>query len=156
MVNALDIKPGMSFLNIGSGTGYLSTIAGCLLQGTGVNHGIDLDPDLLAHARDRHEHFLRENKDNKVTPAEFFLGNIFDVDEERSMHYDRIYVGAACPAPLKEKILQLLVPGRNGEGGGVLIGPMVGSQVQPSFIYYTYIWDVYVYMERTAVVGDGR
>ena len=70
-----------------------------------------------------------EKMDHDITRAEFFLGNIFDVDEEKSMRYDRIYVGAACPCPLKEKILQLLVPGKNGQGGGVLIGPMVGRQV---------------------------
>jgi len=138
VVNALDIKPGMSFLNIGSGTGYLSTIVGCLLGGRGVNHGVDMDPDLLTHARERQDVFLEEEKakmeegDNlrgTVTRAEFFLGNIFDVDEEKSMRYDRIYVGAACPCPLREKILQLLVPGKDGHGGGVLIGPMVSRQV---------------------------
>lgn len=39
VVSSLDLQPGMSFLNVGSGTGYLSTVAGCLLGGTGINHG---------------------------------------------------------------------------------------------------------------------
>jgi hypothetical protein len=57
------------------------------------------------------------------------VGNIFNVDAERSMRYDRIYVGAACPTAVKEKLCCMLVPGREGQPGGMLVGPMVSLHV---------------------------
>nr|CAD2179536.1 unnamed protein product [Meloidogyne enterolobii] len=38
----LDLQKGQSFLNIGSGTGYLSTMAGFFLEENGINHGVEL------------------------------------------------------------------------------------------------------------------
>jgi tRNA1(Val) A37 N6-methylase TrmN6 len=50
-------RPGISFLNIGSGTGYLSYLASLLLQddtsdssALSVNHGIELQPEMVSHA----------------------------------------------------------------------------------------------------------
>lgn len=40
----------MSFLNIGSGTGYLNTIVGLLVGEYGINHGIEINKDVIAHA----------------------------------------------------------------------------------------------------------
>lgn len=47
----LDLQPGMCFLNVGSGTGYFSTMCGLILGKTGVNHGIELYPDVTNYAR---------------------------------------------------------------------------------------------------------
>ncbi len=43
VVSHLEVEPEQSVLNVGSGSGYLSTVVGCLLKGKGVNHGVDLD-----------------------------------------------------------------------------------------------------------------
>ena len=41
-VEHLDLKPGLSFLNVGSGTGYLSAVVATLLGPNAINHGIEL------------------------------------------------------------------------------------------------------------------
>ena len=41
-MESLKLSPGLSFLNIGSGTGYLATIAGLILGATGTIHNITI------------------------------------------------------------------------------------------------------------------
>lgn len=60
-----------------------------------------------------------------MTRLELFHGNIMSLDEGPVMRYDRIYVGAACSPPVKDRLLRLLTPGTPKAAGGMLIGPMV-------------------------------
>ncbi|GAB5036185.1 protein-l-isoaspartate o-methyltransferase domain-containing protein 1, partial [Nannochloropsis oceanica] len=105
-------------------TGYLSTVAGLLLEGRGVNHGLEIEGELLSYARRAHAVFCHKEEERTasrrtVTSATFFQGNVYELDEEKSMRYDRVYIGAACPESMKDKLLSLLLP-----GNGVLVGPM--------------------------------
>lgn len=50
VMEGLCLGPGMSFLSLGSGTGYLSTMAGLILGSNGVNHGIELHEDVITYA----------------------------------------------------------------------------------------------------------
>ena len=90
---------GLSFLNIGSGTGYFSCLAGCILQAHGINHGIELYQDLVQFAKERVEEFLRFSPSvaDDICPPKFLAGNCFRLDSS-GCHYDRVYCGAACPA----------------------------------------------------------
>ncbi|XP_065320043.1 protein-L-isoaspartate O-methyltransferase domain-containing protein 1-like isoform X2 [Gordionus sp. m RMFG-2023] len=60
IIEALNIQHKMSFLNIGSGTGYLSTIAGILLGPFGVNHGVEIFKDLIEFSQFNIENFKRD------------------------------------------------------------------------------------------------
>lgn len=47
IVEALELKKGLSFLHIGSGVGYLSSIVSILIGQDGVSHGVELRPDAV-------------------------------------------------------------------------------------------------------------
>lgn len=59
VMEGLCLSPGLSFLNLGSGTGYLSTMAGLLLGSNGINHGIELHEDVVEYANKKLEIFKR-------------------------------------------------------------------------------------------------
>jgi protein-L-isoaspartate(D-aspartate) O-methyltransferase len=46
----LDVQSGQSVLNLGSGTGYLSTLLAFLVGPEGVVHGVEVYPELVHHA----------------------------------------------------------------------------------------------------------
>lgn len=112
----LPLRPGMSFLNVGSGTGYFSSLVAELTGDAAVNDGIDIWPELVAHAGERCQ---RAGKPN----IEFSLGNAFRLDVEQCGRYDRIYVGA-CGDGRSQNLYKLL------EVGGVLVGPFQSGQMQ--------------------------
>lgn len=102
------LPSGLSFLNIGSGTGYFSCLAGCILQAQGINHGIELHEDLVHFAKERVEEFLRFSPSvaYDMCPPKFIAGNCFRLDPT-GCSYDRVYCGAACPASKAPFILSL-------------------------------------------------
>ncbi|CAE8635079.1 unnamed protein product, partial [Polarella glacialis] len=89
----LDLKQGLSFLNVGAGTGYLSSIVS-EITGPATHHGVDLHKDVLDHAA---KMFRQQGKDY----IEFFQVNAHDLDLGLSPRYDRIYIGACAGGPSK-------------------------------------------------------
>jgi len=108
----LDLKLGVSFLNIGAGTGYLSSIVSEIV-GEGVHHGVDVHKEIIEHA---HRMFAEQGKNH----IKFFHVNAHDIDTKISPRYDRIYIGA-CVGNKAKQLLQLL------EVGGVLVAPFEAS-----------------------------
>lgn len=112
---ALDVLPGSSFLNIGSGTGYLSSIV-AELAGPSLHHGVDVHEDVLRHAE---EMFKVQGKEY----IRCFHVNAHDLDIKCSPRYQRIYLGA-CAGGESKRLLELL------EIGGILVGPFATASGQ--------------------------
>ena len=111
---------GLSFLNVGSGTGYLSTMVGQALGPFDTNHGIELFEDAINYSQTNIEHFMKYSDGFQVTNfcrPHIVQGNVhsFDVTFRQ---YDRVYVGARLTdLNIKENIKELV------KVGGILIFP---------------------------------
>jgi protein-L-isoaspartate O-methyltransferase len=84
IMDALDVKEGNSFLNVGSGTGYISTIAAVLGGVTSLNHGIEVDPKVHKFASERTSEFRNYYKKqfgNNIAEIRLCCGNVFDLEE---------------------------------------------------------------------------
>jgi len=112
----MPLKPGMSFLNVGAGTGYFSSIVSHLCGTDAISDGIDIWQETVDHARDCCKSLGREH----IT---FTQGNVYQLDVEQGMRYDRIYLGACANA--KSKYLYRLL-----EVGGILVGPFQAGHMQ--------------------------
>lgn len=61
VMEGLELRAGLSFLNVGSGTGYLSTLAGLVLGAAGLSHGVELHPAVLQYANRKLQHFMENS-----------------------------------------------------------------------------------------------
>ena len=130
MLEALDISPdsGARVLNIGSGTGYMSSLLAFLVGTEGAVHGIEVFPAVVEYANSRFEEFAAQplvpgmphrglNRDGLARDFKFMTGNALAIDFARNCEYDRVYVGAQGVHDDIQNLVQLLAP------GGVLVGP---------------------------------
>lgn len=80
----------MSFLNVGSGTGYFSTLAGYIIKKDGINHGVELHDDLVKFANERVREFLENGPPDckDICTPVFLCGNACRLDPDQ-MKYDR-------------------------------------------------------------------
>ncbi|XP_076065992.1 uncharacterized protein LOC143039616 [Oratosquilla oratoria] len=120
VMEGLQLSPGQSFLNLGSGTGYLSTMAGLILGPYGVNHGIELHADVVSYAQKRLEEF--HNKSLALDAfsfcePQFLQGNCMCLPPDMPQ-YDRVYCGASCPETHENYMKSLI------KVGGVLVMPL--------------------------------
>ena len=127
VIERLQIKAGQSFLNLGSGTGYLSTIVGLLLGSKGINHGIELYGDVVEYANQKLAEFKKNSnavQNFDFCEPKFTIGNCLKIDSSTLRQYDRVYCGASCP-PQHESYIKNLI-----KVGGVLVMPLDEQLVQ--------------------------
>ncbi|KAI6224460.1 hypothetical protein M3Y99_01394300 [Aphelenchoides fujianensis] len=120
----LNLRPGMAFLNVGSGTGYFNTCAGYLLGHTGTNHGVEIYENLVEYAREHLAAALRtpEAAAFSFCIPEFFVGSAFYV--RPSIKYDRIYCGAQVPTHRRSFFGYML------KVGGIMVLPYGSRLIQ--------------------------
>lgn len=128
VMESLQLKCGMSFLNLGSGTGYLSTMVGLILGPYGINHGVELHEDVVEYARNKLDEFKRVSPAldrYEFCPPRFVTGNCLLLDT--SMHqYDRVYCGVTCPTEHENYMKNLICV------GGILVMPFNDQLLQVS------------------------
>uniref|UniRef100_A0A8D8W406 Protein-L-isoaspartate O-methyltransferase domain-containing protein 2 n=1 Tax=Cacopsylla melanoneura TaxID=428564 RepID=A0A8D8W406_9HEMI len=126
VLDQLQLKPGLSFLNLGSGTGYLSTMAGLILGPNGINHGVELHQEVIDFAVDKLEQFKQQSESMdryEFCEPRFVQGNCLYLPPD-VRQYDRVYVGAACPEDKETYMKNLL------KVGGILVMPFRDYLVQ--------------------------
>lgn len=120
VMEALDLQPGLSLLNLGSGTGYLSTMVGLILGPFGVNHGVELHTDVVDYAYQKLDYFIK-NSDSfdkfEFCEPTFVVGNCLEIPPE-SRQYDRVYCGAGVQKEYENYMKNLL------KVGGILVLPL--------------------------------
>ncbi|CAL8366778.1 unnamed protein product [Lota lota] len=120
VMEALDLYPGLSFLNLGSGTGYLSSMVGLILGPFGVNHGVELHADVIEYAYQKLDSFIKTSDSfDKFEFCEpcFVAGNCLEIPPH-SRQYDRVYCGAGVQKDYESYMKNLL------KVGGILVLPL--------------------------------
>eukprot|EP00590_Aulacoseira_subarctica_P007705 CAMPEP_0172418464 /NCGR_PEP_ID=MMETSP1064-20121228/4943_1 /TAXON_ID=202472 /ORGANISM="Aulacoseira subarctica , Strain CCAP 1002/5" /LENGTH=527 /DNA_ID=CAMNT_0013157409 /DNA_START=99 /DNA_END=1682 /DNA_ORIENTATION=+ len=131
VVEALDLESDscQTFLNIGSGTGYLSSIVAEILGIKSLNYGIEIHPDVVEHSKmsidkwfcARRQLQISTQHSNDILHLQIIHGNGLHVDSavgEAIAGFDRIYVGAALDDADLSKVTVLLAP------NGILVAPV--------------------------------
>ena len=121
VLEALELTPdsGLSFLNLGVGTGYMSCIVGHILGHTSRQVGVDIHADVVDHCRASIDQW-RANCPRKMPIMDIIHGNALNIDVEQgeaAIGFDRIYVGASLEGQKLRSLVKLL------RLGGVFVGP---------------------------------
>ncbi|XP_044758102.1 protein-L-isoaspartate O-methyltransferase domain-containing protein 1-like isoform X2 [Coccinella septempunctata] len=125
VIEGLCLEPGLSFLNLGSGTGYLSTVVGIILGSRGINHGIEYHEDVVQYAYKKLEDFKKYSgamDEFDFCEPVFARANCLCLTETRL--YDRVYCGAACPVEYEQYLKNLI------KIGGILVVPIGENLMQ--------------------------
>lgn len=109
----------MSFLNVGSGTGYMNCIVAVILGPYSTNYGVEIHKDVLDHCEGAIARWKAMYHD-KLPHFQLIHGNALNIsmnEGESLVGFDRIYVGASISRNNLSALTSLLKP------GGILVGP---------------------------------
>ena len=118
-MEALDLQPGLSFLNLGSGTGCLSSMVELIVGPLGVSHAV-VHSDVTEYAKQKLDFFIRTSDSfDKFDCSEpsFVAGNGLEISSDCSQ-YDRVDCGPGVQREQEQHTESLL------KVGGVLVLPL--------------------------------
>ncbi|GMH97552.1 hypothetical protein TrST_g6729 [Triparma strigata] len=125
-LDALELRKDseQTFLNVGSGSNYLSAVVGCILGQRGVIHNVELEKDVMRFGKEKFQQFRDQdsthpNHSNFPQIYSTFHGNGLHL--QTSQTYSRIYIGSAIPSSSLPPLLSLLSP------SGILVAPVSSS-----------------------------
>ena len=130
VIEALELKrdSGLSFLNAGSGTGYLTCIAAAILGPRSVHYCVEIHEDVIRHSKKAIEVWKKTHSSKQTTHnIDFIHGNALELNPnegECALGFDRIYIGAAIHKLNLNMFKKMLKP------GGILVGPGKHSTLQ--------------------------
>ncbi|CAJ1962717.1 unnamed protein product [Cylindrotheca closterium] len=118
----LEADTSGSFLNAGSGSGYLTCLAASIMGPRSSYYCVEIHEDVIQHStramecwKERHQSAMA------ISDIEIIHGNALEIDAEEGeavLGFDRIYIGAAIETEDLHKFQKLLKP------GGILVGPV--------------------------------
>jgi protein-L-isoaspartate O-methyltransferase len=122
VLEALELQAGQSFsfLNAGSGTGYLSCIVAEILGPTSSSVGVEIHAEAVEHSMAAMERWKESRGARALPPMQVLHGNVLQIDDGKGeclVGFDRIYVGAALEKRDLSKLAAML------KLGGILVGP---------------------------------
>jgi len=133
VLDALELTPGecVSFLNIGSGSGYLTCVVSEILGPRSLYYGIEIHKDALIHCENSVAAWKAQSNrtlnERSQTHMQFIHGNGLNILPnvgESPMGFDRIYAGAGIDTLQLKEIKKLLSP------GGILVAPVEDDLVK--------------------------
>jgi protein-L-isoaspartate O-methyltransferase len=123
ILEALDLpstKAGSTFLNLGSGTGYLTCLVTQVMGPQTIAYNVELQDEPFRHGQQAVQQWQQESMQRRHPKMEFLQGNglvLHPSEGEACMGFDRIYVGAALELEALQPVANLLRP------NGVLVCP---------------------------------
>jgi protein-L-isoaspartate O-methyltransferase len=118
----LENDSAISFLNAGSGSGYLTCIAASILGPRSIHYGVEVHQDVIRHSQAAIAAWKEASPEGrKIQHIHIIHGNALELQPnngECALGFDRIYIGAAIETSSLALFKKLLKP------GGILVGPV--------------------------------
>lgn len=121
-LEALQLEEGNSFLDIGSGCGLMTCLAGYMVGPRGRALGLDIRQDIIDFSEaNKQKYEAKYGVD--LSNTKFETRNCFIADIH-GRTWDRIHVGACCPTYKLTDLQKLLTP------GGIIVTPYADNLIK--------------------------